>query len=675
MVSVPEDGWQNECTFTGLTPNTDYYVFARSKENTNYNAGVAQVSAAIRTPAVIEQQPAVSTIVNFEADAIGKTYEGTKAGSAPAVKVSADPLNAGQKSLQITSTTYNQAAIVPVNLPYELHNYKTFTFRFNLLSSADLSNQSIMVYAAKNSASFLQYGFGNPADSSYAQFAANLLGSTPAETLGSSHRNKWTAYTITITNPGAAIKDLKGDIYLAIGINTNTAADYLLDDLTFTPKDDFVPPYVPPPPPAPESPSTGAVATGVYRNMFTEWGKTTAEVTAKVNTAWNKLFVSGTADEKIFIETGSDMAYIYTADTDDVRSEGMSYGMMMCVQMNDKTRFDKLWKWAVTYMYHDPSKSANSGSRGYFAWQCGTNGSQKDPGAAPDGDFYFTTALLFAAARWGNGSGINNYGQYARQILYDMCHRQMGGLDGWDNPGLFRREGDVRSPSATDKAGYFMPVFSPAGNNVRFTDPSYHLPAFYEVWALELENDYNNNKLSGIWSTKADLQADIDFYKEVAKKSRAFFPTTTHPTTGLGPDYANFDGSPTGGEHADFKFDAWRIAMNIAVDYSWWAKDPWQKTFADRIQAFFVSKGVNTYANQWKLDGSSSTGDHSPGLVGCNAVASLAASHDNAWKFIEDFWNISMTTGKYRYYDGCLYMMCMLHLSGNFKAYLSYTTP
>jgi len=30
-----------------------------------------------------------------------------------------------------------------------------------------------------------------------------------------------------------------------------------------------------------------------------------------------------------------------------------------------------------------------------------------------------------------------------------------------------------------------------------------------------------------------------------------------------------------------------------------------------------------------------------------------------------------MTTGKYRYYDGCLYMMCMLHLSGNFKAYLS----
>jgi endo-1,4-beta-D-glucanase Y len=412
--------------------------------------------------------------------------------------------------------------------------------------------------------------------------------------------------------------------------------------------------------------------------MFKEWGKSDVEINAKVNTAFNKLF-NGTADEKIYVTAAPDMAYIYTADTNDVRSEGMSYGMMICVQMGKQEEFNRLWKWAKTYMYNTTDKGGNS--RGYFTWAMNTDGTVKGQvGIAPDGEFYFTTALLFASARWGDGSGIFNYRQEARQLLYDMCHRKMGSPDPWDAPALFRRPGDHRNPNLEDVAGYYMPVFSPIGNSARHTDPSYHLPAFYEVWVLELENDYKNNNLYGIWSDLVDLKADIDFYKQVVQKSRTYFPTTVHAITGLGPDYSKFDGTPTSGDgsydHVDFRFDAWRIAMNIAVDYAWWAANSWQKTFADRIQAFFVSKGVSTYGNQWKLDGTQISSDHSPGLVGCNAVASLAATHQNAWKFIENLWDINMTTGTYRYYDGCLYMMSMLHLSGNFKAYLSTnTTP
>lgn len=64
------------------------------------------------------------------------------------------------------------------------------------------------------------------------------------------------------------------------------------------------------------------------------------------------------------------------------------------------------------------------------------------------------------------------------------------------------------------------------------------------------------------------------------------------------------------------------------------------------------------------------------GLVAMNATASLAASDKKAWAFLEDFWNISPTTGKYRYYDGCLYMMGLLHCSGRFRAWLpDGTTP
>jgi len=651
----------NSGTVTIYKAGTTTITATKAADN-DYEQATAMYTLTV-TPSQTIEVPR-TTIVDFEADALNKTYEGTKAGNGPTVKVVADPLNSGQKSLQITSTTYNQAAIVPINLPVELEHYKSFSFRFNLLSSANLTSQSIMVYVAKNTADFKQFGFGNPADSQYAQFADKLLGSTAAETIGDNHRNKWTSYTLTINNPGAAIKDLKGDIYIAIGINAQNGADYLIDDLKFEMRDDYNPPPIiilsPPTPP-----SIGAVSSGNYRNMFVEWGKTDAEVTAKVNATWNKLF-NGSATEKVYYEVASDMAYILDSGNNDVRSEGMSYGMMMCVQLNKKAEFDRLWKWAKTNMYNSVNNGKNS--RGYFAWQCGTDGSKKDVNPAPDGEFYFVTALLFASARWGDGTGDLNYGKWARQVLYDMLHRTAP-PDPYGEPPMFNKSNN-------------MVYFTPYGGGLH-TDPSYHLPAFYEVWALELENDWKNNKLydtANTWKTLAELKTDVDFYKQAVQASRAFFPKTTNATTGLGPDYANFDGTPTGGEHADFRYDAWRIAMNIGMDYAWWAADPWQKTFANRIQAFFVSKGVSSYGSLWTLSGSqvnaNNAGDHSPGLVACNAVASLAATHENAWKFIENFWDMPMTSGQYRYYDGCLYMLGLLHVSGNFKAYLSSkTTP
>lgn len=41
--------WQTGTTFTGLSEYTDYYIYARSIENTEYNAGTASVSESIRT--------------------------------------------------------------------------------------------------------------------------------------------------------------------------------------------------------------------------------------------------------------------------------------------------------------------------------------------------------------------------------------------------------------------------------------------------------------------------------------------------------------------------------------------------------------------------------------------------------------------------------------------------
>ena len=669
--TTPSSGWQSSTTFTELTPNTAYYVFARAIANDNYNQGAAQMSAAITTNAAPTPGELIPVqIVDFENDALGATttYSVTSApnNGSGTVTIVNDPIKSDEKSLSMNSTGYNIGAIVPINLPYELNSYKSFTFRFNPVNGS-FTNKKILVYAAKSASTFVQYGFGNPANSEYAQFAANLLGEVQASTT----TNQWQDFTITITNPGNAIKDLQGNIFLAIGINDNSNLTYLLDDITFIIKDGFEPPYVPPPPAAPAPASfPAAVSSGQYRNLFKERGKwTDAEIDAKVQAAWNQLLVNGTAEgdhaQKIYYEVAGDMAYILDSGNDDVRSEGMSYAMMMAVQMDDQVRFKKLWKWAHTYMYNDRTVKADD-IRGYFSWQRSKTGASlgyNSNGPAPDGEFYFVTALLFASARWGDESGINEYGRWARYILYDMIHRDSGGLDNWGASTMFNTSNH-------------LPLFTTRGASTGgasgHTDPSYILPAFYDIWAIEIENGTQYHDIWPNGSTGAT--ADAAFYRAAATAGRNFFHTTVNATTGLGPDYANFNGSPTGGEHQDFRYDAWRIALNIGMDYSWWKIDtPWQVTQSDRIQSFFHSKGVETYGALWTLTGTviNNNTDHSPGLVACNAVASLAASQQITWDFIDDFWNISTTEGQYRYYDGCLYMMGLLHVSGKFKAYLS----
>ena len=60
------------------------------------------------------------------------------------------------------------------------------------------------------------------------------------------------------------------------------------------------------------------------------------------------------------------------------------------------------------------------------------------------------------------------------------------------------------------------------------TDASYHLPHFYELFAL--------------WADEADRP----FWKKAAEASRKFLHLACHPVTGLCPEKGGFDGSPAG---------------------------------------------------------------------------------------------------------------------------------
>jgi oligosaccharide reducing-end xylanase len=376
----------------------------------------------------------------------------------------------------------------------------------------------------------------------------------------------------------------------------------------------------------------GAFATGQYPNLFKEMlGKTDADIQAKLDAAWNQLFYGDNDTQRVYYRVGDDMAYILDTGYEDVRSEGMSYGMMIAVQLNKKEEFDRLWKWAKTYMYQ-----SNGPYKGYFAWHCTAQGEQLHANPASDGEEWFVMALFFAAGRWGNGEGIFNYQAEAQTILDTMLHKDK------DNSPLATNMFDATTKQV---------VFVPSGCNATFTDPSYHLPAYYELWAR--------------WANK-----DNQFWAEAAQASRQFFKKAAHPTTGLMPDYAEFDGSPTADDyHKDFRFDAFRVGANVAVDYAWFAADPWAVEQSNRLLEFFYAQGINSYVNQYTLDGQPLSADRSPGLIAMNAVVALAANTDNRAEFVSELWELSPPSGKWRYYDGLLYMLALLHLSGNFQIY------
>lgn len=389
----------------------------------------------------------------------------------------------------------------------------------------------------------------------------------------------------------------------------------------------------------------GSFATGQYRNLFAETGRSAGDVRRKIDAAFEQLFHGDLETQAIYYPAGENangpLAYICDIGNNDVRSEGMSYGMMIAVQMDKKAEFDTLWNWAKTYMYQ---ASPSHPSYGYFSWSLTREGVANDESPAPDGEEYFVMALYFAEARWGNGSGIYNYRFEADRLLNAMRLRET--ITGNTVRG-------VQTTVAMFDAAARMVRFTPNLPHQDHSDPSYHLPAFYELWAR--------------WGPGKSRT----FWLEAAAASREHFERAAHPATGLTPERSNFDGTPWAEpwrpESVDFRSDAVRTAMNWAVDWAWWGADERARARSDRIQTFFESQGMATYGDYYTLEGTPLRYNHSTALVSTNAVASLAATNPRWTAFVDALWNVQTPAGRWRYYDGCLYLMSLLHVSGEFR--------
>ena len=96
-------------------------------------------------------------------------------------------------------------------------------------------------------------------------------------------------------------------------------------------------------------------------------------------------------------------------------------------------------------------------------------------------------------------------------------------------------------------------------------------------------------------------------------------------------------------------------------------KDPREPALSDRIQGFFASQAPR-YVQSYSLEGKPLSPYPSPGLIATNAVTSLAASAGPRNRdAVEALWNEPVPAGQWRYYDGMLYLLSLLHVSGEFR--------
>jgi oligosaccharide reducing-end xylanase len=354
-----------------------------------------------------------------------------------------------------------------------------------------------------------------------------------------------------------------------------------------------------------------------------------ANISSKINNAFNTLF-HGSPSYAFYTEVGTDQAYIQDTLHNDIRTEGMGLGMMICVEMNKEYEFDKLWTYSKQVMQVGSGPNA-----GYFDSFC--NDVDGNPTACldPYGFQQFVTALIFANDRWGS-TGTIDYAADALALFHTVHHK----VD--DNGGIVDGVTDIFDPVA------HLPLEVPNISAAGVTRPPLVMPAYQTLWA----------------------EADADStFTDIATAGRAFWQSAANPTTGFMAVRTDLAGTPSTG-WATFDPEGYRSQINVAIDQIWTAGDAWNVSESNKLLSFFSAQGINTYGRIFSLDGTTvndSTRD--PSLIAANGITAVASTNSDRSSYVSAVWNMDLPIGNARYYSGILYIVSLLVLSGQFQVY------
>lgn len=360
-----------------------------------------------------------------------------------------------------------------------------------------------------------------------------------------------------------------------------------------------------------------------------------AEVDGKVQAVFDQLFGGKPDTQAIYFEDpDSDTATISDIYHGDVRTEGVGLGMMITVQLDERDKFDKLWRYAKTVQRY-----ASGTNAGYFQSHCDNAAGVPQPCVDPYGAEQFAMSLIFAHDRWGSDGAID-YEADALDVLDVMRRKEEldGGVSADGVTNIFDAETHLPFDVPDVRAAF-------AGQ----TRPSIVMPAYYALWA----------------------QATGDpFWSDAAEAGRDFFNRAADPKTGFMPLRAYFDGNAVPGADT-FTPEGYRVLLNLVLDQIWLRKSVTGVQICERVLQTFSdlrNKG-KPYVGGYQLDGTLDSMTPEESLVPLNGATALIVKNGDRKDYIDAVWAMETPTKENRYYTGIVELFALLVLSGKMQVY------
>jgi endo-1,4-beta-D-glucanase Y len=306
-------------------------------------------------------------------------------------------------------------------------------------------------------------------------------------------------------------------------------------------------------------------------------------------------------------------------------SEGIAYGMMIAVYLDDQALFDGLWKYEQRWV----------DETGLMKWYIDPTGTQACPGkpscgAATDADEDIAWALVMADRQWGGA-----YLELARAQIDRV----------W-KLGVDHDHGDILKPGNTWGGWDVLNL-------------SYFAPYEYRVFG----------KVTG---NEAGWQRVID--ANYAVLERTLNAENGNAENGLVPAWSNGDGKPVvafPGALTFYQTDSARTPFRIGMDYCLFG-EPRAKAYLERVSAFFARAGADQIWDGYDLDGTphpevGKTPSRSAVFVG---AAGVGAMFDPKYaSFVSGTYSRLATLDlliRSRYYNLSWTVMSLLGMTGNF---------
>jgi endo-1,4-beta-D-glucanase Y len=334
-------------------------------------------------------------------------------------------------------------------------------------------------------------------------------------------------------------------------------------------------------------------------------------------------------------------------DPNTTVSEGIGYGMIIAVFMDDQALFDGLWKYEQLHLEDNSSGTGN----GLMDWYISADGTMVlGMNGATDADEDMAFALLMADKQWGGQGTLDKpYIQHATDQITKI----------WNHEIL-----DSKLAGAGD---HFLDW-----HNINI---SYFAPAYYRL--------FKSVNVSG-----ADWDAVINTAYDTIEIALNNDPTH-QMNNGLVPAWCSANGTPPSGvcspvpapgasNNSNYQYDSCRTPFRIALDWCWFG-EPRAKAYLAKTSAFFSGIGAKQIVDGYGLDGTAQPSFAMPGGAQSAAFvgpAGVGAMSDVAYQTFVNQAYADVATRQLlaggTYYDESWTVMSLLMMTGNF---LNYTAP